>query len=79
MSNKILQLAAMAAMGMGSMASAEKRVSDLSEWQAPSFRLLPNPGARRRKGYRTHDDDRAFAKKVEKRRKKNKNKKTHRK
>lgn len=75
MSNKIFQLAAMAAMGMASMAES----NTMHEWQAPSVSLLPYPGGtRRRKRYSTQEDDRAFAKKVEKRRKKNKNKKTHR-
>lgn len=62
-------------LGMGAMASAQ---SPIYEWMAPSVRLLPNPGMRRHKRYNTQEDDRAFAKKVEKRRKKNRNKKTHR-
>ena len=73
MSNKILQLAAMA-IGMASM--ADSGMTDVYESGTHSSDYF-HPTGTTCKRYRKRDD-RAFAKKVEKRRKKNKNKKTHR-
>lgn len=73
--NKKLQLAAMTAMGMASIADAG--MTDVYDFTYPYCGLQPitfgsGPG-------KFHvRDEKAFNKKVEKRRKKNKNKKTHR-
>lgn len=75
MSNKILQLAAMAAMGMASMADAG--MADVYKFTNPYCGLPPITFGSGPRKIRVRDN-KSFAKKVEKRRKKNKNKKTHR-
>lgn len=71
--SKIHQYAAMA---LGMAAMAEAGMQDVYDWKdMPNYF---NPAGTTCKRIRKRDD-KAFAKKVEKRRKKNKNKKTHRK
>lgn len=66
-----------AMLGMGTMAAAQT-IEDVPEWSRPSINLLPTAGMRGKKRKNTDEENKSFSKKVEKRRKKNKNKKTHR-
>ena len=64
-------------MALGMAAMAEAGMQDVYEFGAPHSDYFHPTGTRCKRIRKS--DDKAFAKKVEKRRKKNKNKKTHRK
>lgn len=76
--------AARLVLGMGAMARLEatavnsREVYELHNWRFSTLEAEPSMGRRRKVRKETEEDRKAYNKKVEKRRKKNKNKKTHR-
>ncbi len=64
-------------MALGMAAMAEAGMQDVYEFTNPYYDMPSLNLGQRPRNFRVKDD-KAFAKKVEKRRKKNKNKKTHR-
>ena len=72
------ELVAMTSDAASKMNKVLKEQYGICSYGMPHVHFEPHPGTRRRRMWNTKEDDKAFAKKVEKRRKKNKNKKTHR-
>lgn len=73
------ELVAMTSDAVSKMNKELKEQYQVYKYGVPPVYFEPHQGIRRRRMWNTKEDDKCFAKKVAKRRKKNKNKKTHRK